>query len=235
MEVGLLLEKSDSRGFAVGGALIVLLLGAWAFGIFATPTDAAQGEVYRIIYLHVPAAISAFGAAYVLLIASVISIWKKSENSGYWGKASAEFGLGLTVITLATGSIWGYPTWGVWWTWDARITTTFLLALLFGGYILLYDSMPQGSRRDRACGVLGILIAVDVPIIYKSVTWWRTLHQPPSILREGGSTMEPEMLRALGFSFVALLLFSLWGIWVRANNLKLARAIELESYKSFKE
>ncbi len=227
-----MLNYKDRRDFLVGAALYTFIILAWLYAIFIAPTDEAQGEVYRIIYLHVPAAICSFVAAYILFVASILTIWLKKGTASYWGKAASECGLCLTLLTLATGSIWGYPTWGVWWTWDARITTTFLLALLYGGYLMLYSSMPEGSRRDKACAVLGILIAIDVPIIYKSVTWWRTLHQPPSIIRAGGSTMDPEMLQILGVNFFAMLIVVVWAIWVRTENLKLQRQVDLQSYSS---
>lgn len=216
--------------YVPGLILFGLMVAAFGYALFATPTDAAQGEVYRVIYLHVPSAITAFALAYVLLVASIWSLRGRSVRSEFWGRASAELGLLFTALTLATGSIWGYPTWGVWWTWDARITTTFLLALLYAGYLLLYESLEQGAKRRKACAALGILIAVDVPIIYKSVTWWRTLHQPPSIIREGGSTMEPEMLLALGLSFGAVLLFSIWLVWFRVKVLDLKARLDQASY-----
>lgn len=224
------MTKEDKRPLLVGILFIVCLVGAWSYGLFATPTDAAMGDVYRVIYLHVPAAISCFTVAFVLLFASILGLWKRDEQYLYWGRASSEVGFLLTVLTLATGSIWGYPTWGVWWTWDARITTTFLLALLYAGYILLYSSLPPGPRKGTACAVLGILIALDVPVIYKSVTWWRTLHQPPSIVREGGSTMDPEMLIALGLGFVTMLMMSMWLIYQRAINLNLVVKLERRSF-----
>lgn len=224
------MNSADKKAFFIGGGLLLILLGAWANGLLNTPTDAAMGDVYRVIYLHVPSAITCFAAAYLLLGASVLSLWKKKAGALFWGRASAEVGLLFTALTLMTGSIWGYPTWGVWWTWDARITTTFLLALLYAGYILLYNSLPPGPKKGTACAVLGILIALDVPVIYKSVTWWRTLHQPPSIVREGGATMEPEMLQALGYGLVSLLAVAVWMVFIRAGNLKLAAQIEQSSF-----
>jgi heme exporter protein C len=224
------MNKKDKKQFLVGLILMLTLIAAWTFALRGTPTDAAMGDVYRVIYLHVPSAITCFAVAYILLFASIMSLRKKKEHYLYLGRASAEVGLLFTVLTLATGSIWGYPTWGVWWTWDARITTTFLLALLYAGYMLLYDSLPSGPRKGTACAALGIFIALDVPVIYKSVTWWRTLHQPPSILREGGSTMEPIMLKALGLGFAALLLVALWMIYQRVVNLSLATKIEQSSF-----
>jgi heme exporter protein C len=148
-----------------------------------------------------------------------------------WSKATAEVGLLFTILTLATGSIWGRPTWGTWWTWDARLTTTFLLALLYAGYLLLYAAMPPGPSRIRVCAVLGILIFADVPIIYKSVTWWRTLHQPPSMIREGGSTMEPEILWTLVAGMVVMAMYAAWLVRLRSRNILLAEQLEAASFE----
>lgn len=226
------MTNTDKKQFSIVSILALGVAITWYIGLALTPTDQAMGEIYRVIYFHVPCAITAFALAYVLFFASILSFRKSSNQSVYWGRAAAELGFVFTVLTLATGSIWGYPTWGVWWTWDARITTTFLLALLYAGYILLYNGLPRGSKRTKACAILGILIAVDVPIIYKSVTWWRTLHQPPSILREGGSSMDPEMLQALLLNFGSIFLLTGGLLYLRVVNLNLASKLEAESYNA---
>lgn len=199
----------------------LVMFTGWTWGLFYSPTDIHMGEIYRIIYVHVPAAMTAFLSSLILFLASIISLRGNGEKALRWGKATAEVGLIFTVLTLATGSIWGYPTWGTWWTWDARLTTTLILALLYCGYLLLLSSMHPGPQRARVAAVCGILIFVDVPIIYKSVTWWRTLHQPPSLLRSGGSTMSPEMLTPLVIAIVGCMLVSLWLILSRTDALRL--------------
>ncbi len=219
------MDASDKKSLTVGLTLAAALASIWFFALAHTPTDAHMGDVYRVIYVHVPAAITSFVLAYVLLGTSLMSLAKKRPEMLFWGRAAAEVGLLFTVLTLVTGSLWGYPTWGVWWTWDARITTTFLLALLYAGYLVLYQALPP-ERRGTACSVLGIMIALDVPIIYKSVTWWRTLHQPPSIVREGGSTMDPVMLGTLLAAFVGLVVFALWLLQQRATNLRLSNELD---------
>lgn len=203
----------------------------WFLAWFWVPEDAAQGEVYRIIYLHVPAAFAAFLAAGVLLIASLGALQSNAERWLLMSRAATEVGLVFTVLTLATGSIWGRPTWGVWWTWDARLTTTFLLALMFGGWILLYRAISPGIARRRSCAILGIMIAVDVPIIYQSVNWWRTLHQPQTIIRSGGSTMDSDMLLVLlsGIAICAVITLSM--IAVRLGTLTLQNDLEEKSLR----
>jgi heme exporter protein C len=218
------------RSCLVGVALLLGIALGWAGGFVYAPMDANQGQVYRIIFLHVPSAFAAFFTSLLLFIFSVKALRAESEKAMQWSKACAEVGLLYTGLTLVTGSIWGRPTWGVWWTWDPRLTTTFLLALLYAGYLLLFSSMAPGPGRKRAAGVLGILIFVDVPIIYKSVTWWNTLHQPPSMLREGGPSMDPAIFYTLLINVLIMCAYSFWLIMQRAHNLALQDELESLSF-----
>ncbi len=229
------LSRSDKKSFGFGAFLLTATLAVWVIAIGFMPVDQHQGEVYRIIYLHIPSAITAFFAAYILLWHSIQGLRKKDDQSSFRGRAAAEVGLVFTVLTLATGSIWGRPTWGIWWTWDARLTTTFILALLYSGYLLLWNALPPGAQRAKGCSVLGFLIAVDIPIIYKSVTWWRTIHQPQSILRPGGSTMDQSMLNLVLASITIMIGVCLWLIRERAINLALANELEQASYEKLKQ
>lgn len=229
-----MLTKADKRNLLIGIAAALLVAAHWWAGFHFAPTDAAQGEVYRIMFLHVPSAITAFASSLVLFIFSLLGLKTRADSTARWAKASAEVGLLFTILTLATGSIWGRPTWGTWWTWDARLTTTLLLALLYAGYLLLYSAMTPGPGRVRVCAVLGILIFADVPIIYKSVTWWRTLHQPPSMLREGGSTMDPEILWTLVAGIFIMWFYAFWLVWQRGKNLELADELEQASFAQLK-
>ena len=210
------------------GWLVVVILGVvWGWALIGVSTDRLQGDVYRILYLHVPAAFAAFGCAFLLLIQSIYSL-KKPDSSGIlWGKALAEVGLLFTLLCLISGSLWGRPTWGVWWTWDARLTTTLILGLLYGGYLLLWSSIPTRESRVRACAVLGVLIAIDVPIIYKSVTWWRTLHQPPSLLTggESDSVMADEMRQWLWISTLLVFVVMIWLSVLRYSVLKVEQQL----------
>ena len=213
-----------------GLALLALTTVHWFMALFVVPVDVNQGESYRIIYIHVPAAFAAFFCAGILLFASVRALGKTSHAALPLARAATEVGLIFTIITLATGSIWGRPTWGTWWTWDARLTTTLLLGLLFAGWILLFTSLPEGPSRTKGCSILGIMIAADVPIIYKSVTWWRTLHQPQTILRPGGSaSMDPEMLRVLLGGCILMLIVVLWLVWQRRQNIQLQDELDQKS------
>lgn len=224
-------EQKQDRLTVGLGLLAALFAGVcWFYGLNLAPTDALQGEVYRILYFHVPAAFTAFLFSALLAVFSVWTLFKRSPSGALWANATAEVGLIFTIITLMTGSIWGRPTWGVWWEWDARLTTTLILALLYAGYLMFTNSMAPGPTRDRMAAALGVIIAVDVPIIYKSVTWWRTLHQPPSLGRPGGSTMDPEMVRVLMFCWLAMTFVSIWMLWTRSTNLRLKQRIEEHSH-----
>jgi heme exporter protein C len=227
--------ESADRNMILSGILCLLfLIASWLAAFFYAPVDANQGAVYRIMFLHVPSAFTAFSVAFCLFVLSVMGLKSRSENTLIWAKATAEVGLLFTALTLATGSIWGRPTWGTWWTWDARLTTTFLLGLLYAGYLLLHSAMGPGPGRVRVCSALGILIFIDVPIIYQSVTWWRTLHQPPSMLRRGGSTMEPDILWTLLFCIVVMVACGLWLVRQRGRNLQIQDAIEAASFAQIK-
>ncbi len=225
-------SRQDKRLLISGILAFAFLAVAWLWGLRFAPSEEHMGEVYRIIYVHVPSAFTAFSSAGLLLVLSLLTLLRRSESASLWAKASAEVGLIFTIITLATGSIWGRPTWGVWWTWDARLTTTLILSLLYAGYLILYSSLAPGPQRDRIVAALGVIIALDVPVIYKSVTWWRTLHQPPSILREGGSSMAPEMLATLMLCLSASLLVGAWMLWLRVTNLRLQQQIDAYSYQA---
>lgn len=219
-------NKQDRLTLGLGLLAAAMAGLSWFYGLKFAPTDSAQGEVYRILYFHVPSAITAFFFAFLLLAFSLWTLIQRSATGALWAKASAEIGLIFTLLTLMTGSIWGRPTWGVWWEWEARLTTTLILALLYSGYLIFTGSMAPGPSRDRLAAALGVIIAIDVPIIYKSVTWWRTLHQPPSILRPGGPTMDPEMFRILMFCLVSMLGLGLWMLWARAVNLRIKQKID---------
>lgn len=223
-------ERSDKHPFLVGAVTTTLIGLCWLAAFFYAPVDSNQGPVYRIMFLHVPCAITAFSSSLALFIFSIWALRSSDDRPMLWSKACAEVGMLFTMLTLATGSIWGRPTWGTWWTWDARLTTTFLLALLYAGYLLLFSAMAPGPGRRRVAAVLGILIFADVPIIYKSVTWWRTLHQPPSMLREGGSTMDPQILHTLLISILIMCLYGFWLMMERARNLALRDELESASF-----
>jgi len=182
-------------------ALLAVLIGLY-LAFFYAPADALQGDVQRIMYIHVPTAWVAFFAFFVVFVSSLVYLWKRLPEADRLAYASAEIGVLFTALTLIDGSIWGKPTWGTWWTWDARLTTTAILLVIYVGYLMLRSFVEEPERRARLAALVGIVGFIDVPIIYMSVLWFRTLHQPPSLQR-GGAAMPESMLFTLLFNFVA--------------------------------
>ncbi len=175
-----------------------LLLGTgfvWALGF--APADAKQGNSYRIMYLHVPAAFLALAGYYVMAIAGAIGLIWKMKLSDMVMKAAAPIGAALTFLVLLTGAIWGKPTWGTWWVWDARNTSMLLLLFLYLGVMALQNAYQHQGTADRASAILALVGTVNIPIIYKSVDWWYTLHQPATLKLTSESTIHSSMLYPL--------------------------------------
>jgi heme exporter protein C len=189
-------------------ALLTVMVGLYLAFVYA-PTDMLQGDVQRIMYIHVPTAWVAFFAFFVVFVSSLVYLWKRLPEADRLAYASAEIGVLFTGLTLIAGSIWGRPTWGIWWTWDARLTTTAILFVIYVGYLMLRSFVEEPERRARLAALVGIVGFIDVPIIYMSVLWFRTLHQPPSIQR-GGASMPDTMLFTLLFNFGAYTLVYLF-------------------------
>lgn len=178
-------------------AVVALVAGlVMAFGV--APREVVQGNVQRIMYLHVPTALVGEYVAFgVLLLASIAFLATRSEGIDRLAHASAEVGVLFLAITIVSGSIWGKPTWGTWWTWDARLTTVSILFVMGVGYLLLRGMIEDGERAARYAAVVGIVAALNVPLVHFSVYWWRTLHQPPSLLRPGPAPVSSSILAAL--------------------------------------
>lgn len=187
-------------------------LAALALVFFYAPLEAVQGIAQKIFYIHVPLAWSAFLSVGIVLAGSVLFLWKREPAGDRLARSAAEVGALLTTLVLVTGSLWGKAVWGTWWTWDGRLTSTLVLWFLLVGY-LLYRSLAEGPapQTARAAAVIGILAAVDVPIIHLSVEWWRTLHPDPVVLRAGdfGGGLPGSMLLTLVVSFAAFTLLFL--------------------------
>ena len=203
---------------AVAGLAAGLVM---AFGV--APREATQGNVQRIMYLHVPAILVAYLAFGVVLVASVSYLWGRAAGADRLAHASAEVGVVFTSINIATGAIWGKPTWGAWWTWDARLTSVSIMFVIYLAYLLLRAMIEDGERAARFAAVLGIIAALDIPLVHFSVLWWRTLHQPPTLLRPGSPPMDPTFVLALMVNLVAFVL--LYGYFT-AKRVRLLRQEE---------
>jgi heme exporter protein C len=189
-------------------AFIFLIIGL-GWGILYSPTDLQQGDVYRIIYMHVPAASVSQSIYYTMTVAAAVSIIWKMKMAGVFIKAMAPIGASFTALALISGAIWGQPTWGTWWVWDARLTSTLVLFLFYLVIIGLYSSFNQKKSADTAVSILTLVGAVNLPIIKKSVDWWNTLHQPATIKITESSSIATEMLIPLLISIIGFYLFVL--------------------------
>lgn len=186
------LAGSASYVFAT---LAALLAGAGLFvALFVAPTDATQGDAYRIIYLHVPAAWMAMFIYLVMAGWSAFALGFNARLSAMMAQALAPTGALMAALALWTGAFWGRPTWGTYWAWDARMTSTLILFFLYLGVIALRNAIEDPRRADRACALLALVGAVNVPIIYFSVRWWNTLHQGSSISLTAAPKMAMTML-----------------------------------------
>ena len=186
-------------------AVLALIAGVGAAFGYA-PREAVQGNVQRIMYLHVPAVLTAYLAFALVFLGSVGYLLTRRAGWDRLALAAAEPGVLFTGITIASGSIWAKPTWGTWWTWDARLTSTAVLFLVYVGYLLLRGMVDEPDRRARAAAVVGILGAANIPIVHFSVTWWRALHQPPTMLGPGSAPMPLWMWMVVVINFLAFTL-----------------------------
>lgn len=202
----MLMSRISPPGWLAGLALTATIL----VGLFGVPADAAQGDVQRIMYIHVPSAWLAYLAFFVTLVAGLLYLRRADLRYDRAAVASAEIGLVLTALTIATGAIWGKATWGKWWDWDPRLTTTAILLVIYAGYLLLRQSIVDRRRRARLAAVFGTVAFLNVPIVHFSVLLWRGLHQPPTVIRPGDPTIDHLLLAELLASVVSFTLVYLW-------------------------
>jgi heme exporter protein C len=214
--------------------VLALLLGLY-LALFAAPPDYQQGESVRIMFVHVPAAIMAEGVYYFIVLASFVALVWRHPLADIAAQAAAPLGAAFTLVCLVTGSLWGRPMWGAWWVWDARLTSVLVLFFLYLGYIALVNAFDDPGRGARAGAVLALIGVVDLPIIKFSVNWWNTLHQPASILRMGGPTIDISILVPLLVMVLSYLLLFATLLLMRmrtALNERRARALQLAATPS---
>ena len=187
------------------------------------PREAVQGNVQRIMYLHVPSVLTAYLAFGLVLLGSIGYLATRRRGWDLLAGAAAELGVLFTGLTIVSGSIWGRPTWGTWWTWDARLTSTAVLFLVYVGYLLLRSVIDDPDARGRYAAVVGILGAVNIPIVHFSVKWWRALHQPSTILGPGPAPIDPGIEVALFLNWIA---FTLLFAYFLSRRIEIARLEE---------
>jgi heme exporter protein C len=201
--------------------LALATLALFAIGLYramGAPDDYQQGATVKIMFLHVPAAwLGMMGWGLMSAAALGTLVWRH-PLADVAGKAAAPIGAAFTFICLVTGSLWGRPTWGTYWVWDARLTSVLVLFLLYLGVLALYWTAEDPGRGSRAAAVLTLVGAVNLPIIKFSVDWWNTLHQPASVMKLGGSTLDPSMLWPLLLMAVAFTALFVWLVLLRTES-----------------
>jgi heme exporter protein C len=202
-------------GFAVLAGLVALVI----FGVFISPPDAELGETIRILYMHVPTVSAAYVAFVVTAIASGMYLWRRSEFWDLLGASSAELGVLFFALTIFNGMMWGKITWGVFWRWEPRLTTTTVLFLTYLGYLAVRQVPSNVRTRGTVSAVIGILAVVNIPITHKAVDWWRGLHQEKTIF----GTVDPDMRGTQLFTaYLALVVFLGLFVWLLIHRFRLA-------------
>ncbi len=231
MSLTLYTFASPPRFYWLAGVLIPIFwvvfaaltaVGLW-MGFFVAPTDATQGQVYRIIFIHVPAAWMS------MLLYLVMAFWAgigwafNARLASLVARAVAPTGAWFTFLALWTGALWGKPTWGTWWVWDARLTSELILLFLYLGFIALAEAIDDPKRADRAAALLALVGSVNVPIIYFSVKWWNTLHQGASVSLTAAPKMASTMLTAMLIMSLAFWAYAFATVFMRTRRLIVER------------
>ncbi len=199
-----------------GLAVVLTVIGLY-LGFFVAPTDYKQGEAYRIMFIHVPAAWMSMFIYIVMAVYAALALIMKTRLSTMMATALAPTGALFTFIALWTGAFWGKPMWGAWWVWDARLTSELILLFLYIGYMSLYAAIDDPRRAARASGLLVLVGVVNIPIIYFSVKWWNTLHQGASISFGQAPTMAATMLEAMGVMTLAFWMYTIAIVLMRVR------------------
>jgi heme exporter protein C len=189
---------------------VSLVIAAAYAAFFIAPTERTMGVLQRIFYFHAATAWAALDAFFACFVANLLYVWKRQQKYDSLGVASAEVGLVCTTVVLITGPIWAKPAWGIWWTWDARLTSTFILWLLYISYLLLRSLIEEPERRALLSALFGIFAYIDVPLVFFSIRWWRTQHPAPVILGGPGSGLDPLMNKVFFFNVLAMHVFALF-------------------------
>ena len=191
----------------INSIFFILLLAALSFALIFSPPDYLQGDSVRIMYVHVPSAWIGLASFTCIALLSIANFIFKTKNLIIITKSIAPLGLMFTCLAIVTGSLWGQPTWGTWWAWDARLTSMVILALFYIGYIVSHKFILAEERANKISSIIAIIGLINIPIIKFSVDWWNTLHQPASIKLTGTSTIHTSMLMPLLLMFFVMLLY----------------------------
>lgn len=187
-------------------------------GLWLAPPDYQQGDAYRILYIHAPAAVCSLGIYVLMALASMIYLVWKIKMADIVAKVSAPIGISFTLLTLISGAIWGRPTWGTYWIWDARLTSELILFFLYVGIIALRSAIPEYFLAARASGVLTLIGVINIPIIHYSVYWWNTLHQGATLLKFSRPSIVPSMLHPLLAMLAAFFFYYVWLMLIKIRS-----------------
>ncbi|GMV09215.1 MAG: hypothetical protein AMXMBFR55_09490 [Gemmatimonadota bacterium] len=212
-----------ARGLWLGVGAFALVAAAQAWAIASSPADRDMAHLQKIMYVHVPAAWNMMIAFFVVAIASLRYLWKGQERDDLLAASAAESGTILTGLTLVLGMIWAKPTWGIWWTWDPRLTSTAVLFFLYVGYLILRAFVDDPDRRAQWSAAVGLLGALNVPIVYMSVRWWRTLHQ----VQSSPQTLDSSFTVGLRLNAIAMMVVLAFFIRHRYETARMEREAEL--------
>lgn len=204
-------------------SLVLMIANLYMIFIFA-PNESTMGVIQRIFYFHLPAGISSYVSAYLLGFGSIMFLIQRDLKWDRFAAASGEMGVLFTSLSIMSGALWAKPVWGIWWTWDARLTLQFLLALVFLSYLMLRAYLPEREKRAALGGVFGVLAMIDVPFNYLSIRWWRTQHPQPVIL---GGGLDWDMWKVMIVSFLA---FAALYAYLIGRRMAIARVEEEVEY-----
>ena len=199
-----------TKRIILGAVAILLVIAAAYAAFFIAPEERTMGLIQRIFYFHVASAWSGFTAFFLCFIGNLLYVWKRDQKYDWLAVSGAEVGLAFTTVVLITGPIWAHPVWGIWWTWDARLTSTFVLWLLYVSYLLLRTPVDEPDRRALLSSLFGIFAFLDVPLVFGAIRWWRTQHPQPVIMGGQGSGLDPTMKSVFFFSALAMHVFMLF-------------------------
>ena len=199
------MAPGSARNWIAPLAVAVLLTVAGHAIFFVAPNERTMGEIQRIFYFHVPSAWTAFVAFFICFVANIAFLAGRARKWDWLSVSAAEVGLTFCTVVLITGPIWAKPVWGIWWTWDARLTSTFVLWLMYVSYLVLRSLIADPERRAVVSAVFGIFAFLDVPLVYMSIRWWRTQHPQPVIAGGEGSGLNPVMWGVLLTAWGALM------------------------------
>src|SRR6201997_5774284 len=204
-------KKMGAQAPATLGVALLLLVAAYC-ALFVAPNEATMGLIQRIFYFHVPFGWSAFVAFAISFVSSITYLRSRAPKWDWLAVSSAEVGVPFVTVMLVAGPIWAHPVWGIWWTWDARLTSTFVMWLLYVSYLLLRTLVEEPDRRALLSALYGIFAFLDVPLVFGSIRWWRTQHPQPVVMGEPGSGLDPTMRKVFWFWFLNLVILMIFFI-----------------------